>query len=715
MGNRGMAFFDHQGVEYTINEPNIADEFSASVDYHTGDYAYYQGKLVRFIAEHPAGAYNANHVTGAWVGKDLKNQAEKTQDLDDFKMIRTYYLQGLLTAGYTKADGTFSTASDWRRTRYIELVGRILFVNIGKATPLNSSVGYNVAYYTKDKAFIQSASFEFPTEGDYKQYIQTPPGAKYVVLSSNAAQTEWSKAYIKQYGDVFKTIDMGTLRQVGLSESLTNGYVKSDGTFGTNSDWRRTGYIPVQGFIYHLHIDAAQPLGSSVGYNIAYFDRNKTFMAAESAEFPANADYDAYVALPEIAEYVIISSVAVSGWSGAYIEYMDVNVRNYADLFGVVGYRRIGSTIYNGYVKYDGTFATNPDWRRTGMIKIGGNKLHVHMVDPQPLGVAVGYNIAFYNKGQSFIQAGSLEFDDYSLFDKYIDIPEYAKYVIISSVAISGWDDSYIEWIDMSGEDAAHTGRDIIVDRSGAGDYTTVTEAVNNAQSGDTIIVRPGNYTGEHIEGFGKQISIIGESPLNTIISCDDSTYDNPALEFSTGVLRNLTFARLNTEGGGYAFHCEDNYQYNKTLLVENCIFKSPKVNSVGMGMRGGCTIIFKDCKFINTDNQGAVFYLHDSNEDEYLGIFNIDFDNCLFMNQGNQILQLQSQEKETSMTYIGFRGCSFFGNGSNNDPTIGATNYAGGTGGEDDFLGLINWRLKGYSTGNNLTVLNVLPTYEGE
>ena len=57
-----MSVYTHQGEDYTINDPNVADEFSSSKAYAVGEYAYYQGNLVKFISTHAAGAWNADHV-----------------------------------------------------------------------------------------------------------------------------------------------------------------------------------------------------------------------------------------------------------------------------------------------------------------------------------------------------------------------------------------------------------------------------------------------------------------------------------------------------------------------------------------------------------------------------------------------------------------------------------------------------------------------------
>lgn len=60
MATRGLAEFRSNGVDYTINDPNNANEFDASTSYVTGQYVYYQGDLYKFLADHSAGTTWAN-------------------------------------------------------------------------------------------------------------------------------------------------------------------------------------------------------------------------------------------------------------------------------------------------------------------------------------------------------------------------------------------------------------------------------------------------------------------------------------------------------------------------------------------------------------------------------------------------------------------------------------------------------------------------------
>ena len=56
----------------------------------------------------------------------------------------------------------------------------------------------------------------------------------------------------------------------------------------------------------------------------------------------------------------------------------------------------------------------------------------------------------------------------------------------------------------------------IVVDQSGGGDYTTITEAVAAAEDGDEINVRPGTYTEAVV--IAKDITVAGDGPIEEIV-----------------------------------------------------------------------------------------------------------------------------------------------------------------------------------------------------
>ena len=71
MSNRRMKSMTLPGLSPTYKFCQEASDFSTSATYAKGDYCIYQGALFRFTTAHPAGAWNAAHVTEAKVAEDL--------------------------------------------------------------------------------------------------------------------------------------------------------------------------------------------------------------------------------------------------------------------------------------------------------------------------------------------------------------------------------------------------------------------------------------------------------------------------------------------------------------------------------------------------------------------------------------------------------------------------------------------------------------------
>lgn len=83
MATRGMSEFRVDGVDYTINDPNNAPEFDASVKNEKDEYIYYQGDLYRFDAPHSANtAWSNRSKTKVKLGEELKNKVPNTRKVN---------------------------------------------------------------------------------------------------------------------------------------------------------------------------------------------------------------------------------------------------------------------------------------------------------------------------------------------------------------------------------------------------------------------------------------------------------------------------------------------------------------------------------------------------------------------------------------------------------------------------------------------------------
>ena len=177
-----------------------------------------------------------------------------------------------------------------------------------------------------------------------------------------------------------------------------------------------------------------------------------------------------------------------------------------------------------------------------------------------------------------------------------------------------------------------------VVATDGSGDYTTLTEAVSHAQDGSIIFVRAGVYDNETVKAWGKNLSIIGENPLTTVIKNGFNSYDRPPIEMSCGLLKNLTVYAY--DGGkpstfvwgwnAYSVHIDNDGLCDNSLNVENCILKSDKNYGVGVGLRRGL-LRFANCRFYSRDL--ASVFVHDAVSPDVAGEERIIFENCIALN----------------------------------------------------------------------------------
>lgn len=251
-----------------------------------------------------------------------------------------------------------------------------------------------------------------------------------------------------------------------------------------------------------------------------------------------------------------------------------------------------------------------------------------------------------------------------------------------------------------------HDVYDYIVDKSGTGDFTTLTECVKQAKDMSVIYVKNGLYENEIVKAWRKTVFIIGESRDGVIITNSTGEYATPPIEMGTGLLRNLTIYAKDPGGVTpknkcYALHSESSvYNYFK-FEIDNCNIISDWRQSWGMGMRGSMVYHAHNVNF-----DGGV-YFHD-NEHTDGTVQKIFFDNCNITREDTgAALILQDQQMPSADIDVRFNRCFvkslqgseivFYKWDSNNKTTIPATGFA-------DFP---TWGLNPFSWGNSEDALN--------
>ena len=245
-----------------------------------------------------------------------------------------------------------------------------------------------------------------------------------------------------------------------------------------------------------------------------------------------------------------------------------------------------------------------------------------------------------------------------------------------------------------------------IVSLDGLGDFSSIQEAVNHAQDGDSLIIYPGIYT-ENVEVTGKALHITGIDKNTCILQYDTASYWRVPLTIAAGSVSNLTIYGINntiqpqnipadevlsineilspdetlpvnefspaieTENAdeqilkeiwehqknhtGYAIHVDENFSYEKEIKFSNCKIISENNHCVGMGSRGNSNIRFEDCEIISKGNGGCV-YLHDCLLPQYQGNVNFTMKNCQLTSYRNPYVMTIESLGSFNPTYLTFQ-----------------------------------------------------------
>ena len=255
----------------------------------------------------------------------------------------------------------------------------------------------------------------------------------------------------------------------------------------------------------------------------------------------------------------------------------------------------------------------------------------------------------------------------------------------------------------------------LIVDQGGTGDYTTITDACNNAVDGDIIYIKNGTYR-ESLKLFPKRLHLVGEDRDKTILIYSGKNRPNPPLEIAKGSVCNMT---IHADATGeqtsgvplaYAVHIDNDNSLNEALYFDNVTFINDVHQVVGIGLRPNFTLTFNDCVFI-AKNKTAL-YCHDwetSDTSADKTGQKMIVKNCCIVNDSftNSTILLQSQE----LVDGGAEGT--FINNTILNKSGGSLIYMflwdGRSLTNDNFMGSSDWILTDDSSLNTLNLLNAV------
>jgi len=142
----------------------------------------------------------------------------------------------------------------------------------------------------------------------------------------------------------------------------------------------------------------------------------------------------------------------------------------------------------------------------------------------------------------------------------------------------------------------------IIVDISGNGDFTNISDAIRKAEITDIILIRKGVYY-EHDLVINKKIEVIGEDPANTVINCSG----NSAFTLASSYVDISNIQIINS--GEFAI----------TILTESigCTITNCIINTLNKGTAidiRSSYVTVSDCNLIGVDNSKQGVKIHGSN-----------------------------------------------------------------------------------------------------
>lgn len=235
--------------------------------------------------------------------------------------------------------------------------------------------------------------------------------------------------------------------------------------------------------------------------------------------------------------------------------------------------------------------------------------------------------------------------------------------------------------------------------------YQDINAAVVN-NLGSNIFIDGGVYETE-VENLATDKILIGKDREICTLEKHGGSYDKPPIEIAGGIIKNLTVKMINNPDAaqyGYCVHSDNAATANKTLIISNCKFDNDLYRVIGMGVRGGETVIFENCEFVGHGETNAqAIYIHNSTGTKAT----VCFRNCYFK-AVKECLALQAWGSDCSVDWE-FIDCTCISETYGVGIETVWTDYVSGsthdTSRLHEFSG--KFTLLPTSHGNNISILN--------
>ena len=239
MAVKGVSIIRHQGEDYTVNDPNVANEFNANNTYYRNDYVYHNGNLYRFTTDH----------TGSWAAGDV-TQVRIAEQFTEFGNMFAFSenSNNLLAIGsITKdktlnpSDGSVASSTDYDVSDFIPVTGFNRIYGNGK----------RYCFYNESKVFISGATGILDNNkelaGTPYKYVWVPDNAAYfrITIPKTGERILYAAGGYEQYLQGLTSTNYGNMwwfgtLYVGKSlNAVTGGLLDSE-------DYNTSDFIPVR-------------------------------------------------------------------------------------------------------------------------------------------------------------------------------------------------------------------------------------------------------------------------------------------------------------------------------------------------------------------------------------------------------------------------------------------------------------------------------------
>lgn len=290
------------GITYEL-VPEIAELFSTTKVYHTGDHVVYEAGWYTFKADKSAGAWDATKVDGPFkVTKqlsDLKEDLTAVEDrltaLDGGNVDLTYEI--VENSYVANTNGTIYNYNGWNRTSYINLNDvNTLIINISASTIYNY-------FYKADKSPLANGNLSLSAGINE---VTIPTDAAYLICSGTAASINSMTVENAQETvvDTNAKIEIYNIGNLIDYDSVTGGYINASGAQQSGGGLWCSDFCEITG-------DKVYAYGIVVTQYFAFYDENKTKIATwedTGAMTKISANGTVFVvAVPEGAKYIRVS------------------------------------------------------------------------------------------------------------------------------------------------------------------------------------------------------------------------------------------------------------------------------------------------------------------------------------------------------------------------------------------------------------------------